>query len=54
MGYLFVLPVMASSIVGGVLYNMNPTYPWYAVGIATAVQLVCVLLFIRDPEKAQN
>ncbi len=54
MGYLFVLPVMASSIVGGVLYNMNPTYPWYAVGIATAVQLVCVLLFIRDPKKAQN
>lgn len=54
MGYLFVLPVMASSIVGGVLYNRNPTYPWYAVAVATAVQLVCVLLFIRDPEKAQN
>jgi MFS family permease len=54
MGYLFVLPVMASSIVGGVLYNMNPVYPWYAVGIATVVQLLCVLLFIRDPEKAQN
>jgi len=54
MGYLFVLPVMASSIVGGVLYNMNPVYPWYAVGIATVVQLICVLLFIRDPEKAQN
>ncbi len=54
MGYLFVLPVMASSIIGGVLYNMNPVYPWYAVGIATVVQLLCVLLFIRDPEKAQN
>jgi len=54
MGYLFVLPVMASSIVGGVLYNLNPTYPWYAVAAATVVQLGCVLLFIRDPEKAQS
>jgi MFS family permease len=54
MGYLFVLPVMASSIIGGVLYNMNPVYPWYAVAIATVVQLICVLLFIRDPKKAQN
>ena len=54
MGYLFVLPVMASSIVGGVLYNMNPAFPWYAVAAATVVQLLCVLLFIRDPEKAQN
>lgn len=54
MGYLFVLPVMASSIVGGILYNMNPVFPWYAVAVATAVQLVCVLLFIRDPEKAQS
>jgi len=54
MGYLFVLPVMASSIVGGILYNMNPVYPWYAVAVATVVQLICVILFIRDPEKAQS
>jgi MFS family permease len=54
MGYLFVLPVMASSIVGGYLYNMNPVYPWYAVAVATVVQLICVILFIRDPEKAQS
>ena len=54
MGYLFVLPVMASSIVGGVLYNMNPAFPWYVVAAATVVQLLCVLFFIRDPENAQN
>ena len=54
MGYLFVLPVMASSIVGGILYNMNPAYQWYAVAVATVVQLICVILFIRDPEKAQS
>jgi len=54
MGYLFVLPVMASSIVGGILYSLNPAYPWYAVAAATVIQLLCVLLFIRDPEKAQS
>ena len=54
LGYLFVIPVMISSLVGGVLYEMNPGYPWYFVAVATIVQLLCVLLFIRDPEKAQN
>ncbi len=54
LGYLFVIPVMISSLVGGVLYEMNPSYPWYFVAVATIVQLLCVLLFIRDPEKAQN
>ena len=54
LGYLFVIPVMISSLVGGVLYEMNPSYPWYFVAGATIVQLLCVLLFIRDPEKAQN
>jgi MFS family permease len=54
MGYLFVLPVMASSIIGGVLYNMNPAFPWYAVGVATIIQVLSVVLFIRDPESAQN
>lgn len=54
LGYLFVIPVMISSLVGGVLYEMSPVYPWYFVAIATIVQFLCVLLFIRDPEKAQT
>lgn len=54
LGYLFVIPVMISSIVGGILYDMNPVYPWYFVAGATVLQLLCVLLFIRDPEVAEN
>ena len=54
LGYLFVIPVMISSLVGGVLYEMSPGYPWYFVAVATIVQFLCVLLFIRDPEKAQS
>ena len=54
LGYLFVIPVMISSLVGGVLYDMNPVYPWYFVAGATVLQLLCVILFIRDPEVAEN
>jgi len=54
LGYLFVIPVMISSLVGGILYAMNPVYPWFFVAGATVLQLLCVMLFIRDPEVAEN
>lgn len=54
MGYLFVIPVMVSSILGGVLYDMNPAYPWYVVGIATVIQVLVVILFIRDPVDVES
>jgi MFS family permease len=54
MGYLFVVPVMISSILGGILYELNPVYPWYSVAIATTIQVLIVILFIRDPENAES
>jgi MFS family permease len=54
LGYLFVIPVMISSIVGGVLFDMNPVYPWYFVAGASVLQLLCVIFFIRDPDVAEN
>jgi MFS family permease len=53
MGYLFTIPVMVASIVGGVLYSMNVSYPWICVLGTSIVQLLCVILFIRDPKKAE-
>lgn len=53
LGYLFVIPVMASSLIGGYLYGLNPVYPWYAVGVAVIAQLICLIFFIRDPERAE-
>jgi len=53
MGYLFTIPVMAASLLGGILYSMNVNYPWICLLITSVVQLVCVLLFIRDPKKAE-
>ena len=53
MGYLFTIPVMAASLVGGILYSMNVSYPWICLLATSLVQLVCVVLFIRDPKKAE-
>ena len=53
MGYLFIVPLMASSILGGVLYSLNPTYPWICVLVTTLIQLSCIIFFIRDAEKAE-
>lgn len=48
MGYLFTVPVMASSLIGGVLYTLNPTYPWIFILGSTIIQVLCVLFFIHD------
>jgi MFS family permease len=53
MGYLFTIPVMISSIAGGILYAVNPIYPWVCVLVATVLQIVTVILFIRDPQTAE-
>ncbi len=54
MGYIFTLPVMASSIIGGILYTMNPMFPWLVVLGAIIVQLLSLILFIRDPVSVER
>jgi len=54
LGYLFVIPVMLSSLLGGVLYDVNPAFPWYGVALASLLQVLLVIFFIRDPEKAEE
>jgi len=54
MGYVFTIPVMVASIVGGLLYTLNPTYPWIFILGATMIQLISIALFIRDPENVEE
>jgi MFS family permease len=54
MGSLFVIPVMISSLIGCTLYALNPDYPWYIVAVASLIQVVLVMFFIRDPENAEE
>ena len=49
MGYLFTLPVMITSVIGGVLYSINSIYPWLCIILITPIQLLCIILLIRDP-----
>jgi MFS family permease len=54
MGYLFTIPVMIASVIGGFLYSMNPINPWICVLGATVIQTICVIFFIRDPVKIEK
>ena len=54
MGYIFTIPVMAASVLGGLLYSINPIYPWLCIFGTTIIQLLCIILFIRDPEIAEQ
>ncbi len=54
MGYLYTVFVVAGSILGGVLYSADPSYPWLGVLAACVVQLLFVALFIRDPETRER
>jgi MFS family permease len=54
MGYLYTVFVVAGSILGGVLYSADPSYPWLGLLAACVVQLVFVALFIRDPETREH
>jgi MFS family permease len=53
MGYIFTIPVTASSILGGLLYSMNPTYPWICILVTIIIQLIFIISFIRDPKKME-
>jgi MFS family permease len=53
MGYLFTLPVIASSLVGGILYSANPNYPWVVMAITCIIQVITVIFFIQEPEKKE-
>jgi MFS family permease len=51
MGYLFTIPVMLGSILGGILYDIDPTYPWLCILVTSSIQILALVLFIRDPSK---
>ena len=52
MGYLFTVPVVAASVVGGLLYAADPAYTWLCLLAVTLLQIFVLVLFVRDPEVA--
>jgi MFS family permease len=54
MGYLYTVFVVAGSVLGGVLYSVDPSYPWLGVLAACVAQMAFVALFIRDPKEREH
>ncbi len=50
MGYLFTIPVIISSLAGGVLYSLNPAYPWIVTAATCVIQILAVFFFIKEPK----
>jgi len=53
MGFLVTIPVMAASLLGGVLYTANPQYPWFFVLFTILASIAVTGLYVRDPKNAE-
>jgi MFS family permease len=53
MGYLFTIPVIISSLTGGVFYALNPNYPWIILAVTCLIQILAVILFIKEPKNIE-
>ena len=51
-GYLITIPLILSSIAGGYIYALNPSYPWILASVSILLSLSITALCIRDPKKA--
>ena len=47
------IPLIVSSILGGVLYTMNPVLPWVFVFFTTLLAILLIVLYIRDPHEVE-
>jgi MFS family permease len=52
-GYVITVPLMVSSLLGGLLYAVNPVYPWLFALLATMLQILLIAFLVRDPKRAE-
>jgi MFS family permease len=50
-GFLIFLPKTLGSIVGGLIYHINPQLPWIIQSLLLSVGLIYTYLRIQNPEK---
>ena len=53
LGLVLIIPLMAASLLSGILYAANPVLPWYLSTLAVLFALVLTLIYIRDPQTAE-
>ena len=53
MGYVVTIPLILASMLGGILYTINPVLPWVFVLCTTLLSILLIVLFVRDPKEAE-
>ena len=53
MGFIFAIPVMFGSVMGGYIYGVNSMLPWLLQSILTLGSLVLSITLIREPKKVE-
>jgi MFS family permease len=51
-GFLLFPPAALGAFFGGLIYQMNPNYPWMITSVALLISAVLVLFFVHEPEEA--
>ena len=52
-GYVAAIPLVVSSLLGGMLYTWSPVLPWVFVFCTTLLSILLIVFFIRDPQEAE-
>jgi MFS family permease len=53
-GYLIIPALMVASLGGGLLYTLNPIYPWIGSTVAGLLAIALTAIYIRDPHHAEQ
>jgi hypothetical protein len=52
-GYVLMIPTMLGSILGGILYSINPNFPWLVQTGSLTICLLLSVLFLKEPTVAE-
>ncbi|UCH37664.1 MAG: MFS transporter [Candidatus Bathyarchaeota archaeon] len=52
-GYVLMIPSMIGSILGGILYGINPIFPWLIQTGSLIISLLISVLFLKEPTVAE-
>ena len=53
-GFLIFIPMTLGNLLGGYIYNINPSLPWYLHTGFLVVGLILVVFVLKDPQMAQE
>jgi MFS family permease len=53
-GYLIIPFMMAASLAGGLLYQLNPASPWIFATITGVISILITVFYVRDAQQAER